>query len=243
MMVNRRQTKGAFMRKLLITAACLAGFAAGQMANALTLNFWQVPGADSPYNLSSQFSVEVTADADYFYFKFVNSGPFQSTISEMYWDDGLLPPPIFDPVLSSSGVDFQAYADPFDLPGGNTIHFEATKITNKNKPTLSGDETSQDYGIDPGEYATIKFKIAGGDYADLNALTEKLTDFSINPKGYMEPSVWVGIHVQDQTENDPPNANDGKSAAYVHKVPDGGTTAALLGLGLVGVGFLARRKI
>jgi len=196
----------------------------------MSLDFYRITD-NNPTDLSGQFSVDVTADASYFYFKFINSGPVESKITQLYWDDGLLPSAIFDAALSSPGVAFTSGATPSDLPGGNMVGFEATKeLSAQRDPNVN-------FGIGPYEYATIKFAI-GGAFPDLTSLEAALTDFTLNPKAYLEPTLWIGMHVQSQGLQ---STSDG----YVHtstRVPDGGATAALVGLGILGLGYISRRK-
>lgn len=228
------------MVKHLMVAACVGAMSLCSQANAVTLNFLKVPSATG-VDLASQFSVEVSADVNYFYFKFINSGPIGSTITDLYWDDGLLPPPIFDGALSSSGVNFVEYADPSNLPGGNSVGFEATDIPDgKGKPkTLSADPENVQEGIDPDEYAVIKFPITGSSYLNEDALVYALLDdVTLNPQGWYEPELWVGIHVQREL--------DGNSDSYVHRTrgtpsPDGGITILLVGLSMAGLALVARK--
>jgi hypothetical protein len=73
----------------------------------------------------SQLSVELTdAGSGLVDFTFTNNGSNDSTISEIYFDDGTLLG--IASIASPSGVAFSQGATPPDLPGGNAVGFDVT---------------------------------------------------------------------------------------------------------------------
>lgn len=223
------------MKKLLLIAACVVGMGMSQVARGdLILSFSRIT-ASGGYDVSGQLSVEVSYDNDWFYFLFKNTGKTGSTINEIYFDDGLLPPAVFDAARSSLGVSFtENDVRPGDLPSGNNVDFVANKFLSSEPVTNVAN------GVDPGEYAMIKFARGEGTFADWSALVTALTtEVTETGEDYPQPSLWIGMHV---TRIDGADATGKYSDAYVHGVPDGGLTAAMLGLGVLGVGYMARRK-
>ena len=86
--------------------------------------------------------------------------------------------------------------------------------------------------MNPGETLTITFNlVAGQDYDDVIAA---LALSGANPGVDVAGGLRIGIHVQGY-------AGD-TSEAFVNRVPDGGTTMSLLGLGLAGIGLLANGR-
>jgi len=95
------------------------------------------------------------------FFTFYNDGPEQSTISEIYFDDGTLLS--LAGIVESSGVDFSVGGSPPVLPGGNALDpdFETSFM-------VSADNPAPQKGVDPGESIGLLFNLQGGlTYADV----------------------------------------------------------------------------
>lgn len=209
-------------KKSFLLAAALMVFTSGA-ASAATISFFIVPGGSSSLDLSAQLRAEVTDEgAGLVGFTFYNDVGKQSSITDIYFDDGTLLD-IGAITSSGSGVSFTAPATPGDLPGGSSISpkFETTE-------QWSLDSTSPmvpQHGVDQlGEWVKVVFSLQSGqDYDDTLAA---LADGTLR----------LGLHVQA--------IEGGGSSSWVSNplgVPDGGTTALLLGLGMLGLGYARRR--
>lgn len=152
-------------------------------------------------------------------FTFANSGPADSSITDVYFDDGslLALAIVINDLLAPGIVDFSQDASPSNLPAANNITpaFVTTSGFNadSNPPT-------QPNGVNPGESLGIQFTLQGGQtYADL--LTE-LADGTLR----------IGIHVQGY-------ATGGSESLVNNPVPEPGT----FGLFGVGLGALALARL
>lgn len=220
------------LKKSRLVQVCTLALSLSQIGHAdLILDFFKVPSTTG-IDLSSQFEVSVSADDSGVLFTFKNKGP-DGTIGTIMFDDGLLSPSIFMPALSHGTVDFLP-KEGGTLGVANSVGFDSSKDLD------SRWDINVKYGIDSGEWATIKFDW-NENFPTLNDVEVALTDYSLNDKGYLEPSLWVGMHVQRELGDN--------SDTYVHKarlpgtpVPDNGTTMAMLGLGIVVLGYIAGRK-
>lgn len=145
-------------------------------------------------------------------FTFRNIGPANSSITDLYWDDGTLLGIAI--ITNGPGVDFSVGASPRDLPGGQNCSpaFEATQgfSADSNPP-------SQPNGVNPGEWVTVRFNLINGrTYAQTLAALDT-------------GELRIGIHVQGFAT--------GNSESFVLPSPG---AAAMLGMaGLVG---LRRRR-
>ena len=141
---------------------------------------------------------ETTAGAD---FKFTNTGPSASIISEIYFFDGvLLEISAIDE--SCSGVDFEDIGDkvsPGHLPGYDPDPLEVFRATEP--------ESGAHNGVDPDEWVTVSY-ILSGSFQDL---VDNLAN----------GDVAVGVHVTA--------FESGGSESFVN-IPEP-ATMALLGLG------------
>lgn len=213
-----------------------------QSLSAVPYGFDRISG-NASQNVESQLSVDVTSytpagSQQKVLFTFSNSGPIASSIADVYFDYSSL----FlgwqgagaarnnnhfidsDNNGGNAGVDFSAEASPANLPGGNTISFAADLGADSDSPVSAN-------GVNPGEtLGVILWLASGSSFADvISALNNS--------------SFRIGLHVQAI-------GSDGQSDAFVSivprtpppvQVPDAGTTVALLGAGMIGIGALRRR--
>jgi hypothetical protein len=199
---------------LLATAALFLGSGS---AAALTLGF-DCLSNNIAVNCDigeAQLSVEITAGpgANQVSFTFTNSGPEDSSIADVYFDDGTLLG--IASILDGTGVDFAEGASPGNPPAANDANpvFVASFAADSNPPV-------QPNGVNPGEMLTIVFDLQGG-------LTLADTEAAIG-----DGSLRIGIHVQGFEEED-------GSESFVN-VPEPGL-ALLLGAPLLALARSRRR--
>lgn len=184
---------------------------------ALTLSFSNISNND-PNDAEvgeAQLFVEVLDSGGQASFRFYNTGPEDSTISEIYFDDGSLLG--ISSVLDGSGVDFEEDANPPNLPDHNNISpaFQVTAgflAEAQPSPAING--------VDPGEEVTIIFDLQGAQTID-DVFDELATG-----------ALRIGIHVI--------SFPSGGSSSFVNNAVPEPSTMALLGLGTVAL--LARRR-
>jgi hypothetical protein len=130
----------------------------------------------------AQLQVELTGGpgANQVSFTFTNSGPADSSITDVYFDDDntLLS---LASIVDGSGVDFGASATPGNLPAGNNASppfVAAAGLDADSDPPVAPN------GVNPGEELTLIYDLLGGTtLADIEAA---LADGSLR----------IGIHVQ-----------------------------------------------
>ena len=171
-------------------------------------------------SLASQFSVDVTdpggGDA---LFTFYNDGPIESSITEIYFDDGsLLGPPT---VINNAFVNFIPGADPGNLPAGNTIGFTATAAL-----SAESDPENPINGVNPTEHMEIVFDLQGTQ--TFNDVLSEIYAGLANPEA--ENTLRIGIQVRGI------EGNDGDSDSFV-LTPE---PCSLL-LGSIGIGMVIAR--
>lgn len=215
------------MNKRLLTSLCALALAASQVANALaTYDFYNITGnnAVDAANGTAQLRVDVIdLESGQVGFKFYHVGSVPMSITDVYFDDGTLLG--IASISASTGVRFSQGASPPNLPGGNTVSppFETTAGF-----LADSDAPAQPNGVNPAaEWLQIEFNLIDGKtYADTIAALD-------GPIGVGD-DLRIGIHVQ--------GFQGGGSESFINRVPDGGVTAALLGLGILGLGLVARRR-
>lgn len=168
----------------------------------------------------AQLSVDVTdpLGANNVLFTFKNTGPFASSITDIYFDDGTLL--ALSTITNGPGVDFSVGAAPGNLPGGNALSpaFNNTAgfASDSNPPT-------QPNGVNPGEWVSILFTLQSGQ--EFNTVLDDLQSGALR----------IGIHVQGFAT--------GGSESFVHTSPiPEPEIYAMLGLGLGLMGWVGRRK-
>lgn len=206
------------MKKLLLIFSILL---TASTVFATTFSFQNITNnnATNAATGESQLFVNVTdAGSNLVSFYFGNTGPLASSITDIYFDSG--------PLLSISqinngpGVSFSQGASPPDLPGGNTVNFQATTglLADSDAPT-------QPNGVNPGEWVNIITNLVAG--SNFNAVLADLADGDLR----------IGIHVQGFA--------NGGSESFTNNgpkpVPEP-ATVLLLGAGLIGVTGYSRKK-
>jgi hypothetical protein len=183
-------------------------------------------------NVGSQLTVDVEAAAlnsTVVDFTFRNAGPLASSITDIYFEDGTLLG--ISTITNSAGVEFAVGASPGNLPSGQTASppFQATA-------GFTADSTSptQPNGVNPGEWVKITFNLINGrTYANTIAAIAA---------GAVDGGLRMGIHVQ--------GLSNGGSDSYINgpnpvpdpsSVPDGGTTAMMLGGALLAIAGVRRK--
>jgi hypothetical protein len=166
----------------------------------------------------AQLSVEVTAldptaagGANRVLFTFRNTGTAQSTISQIYFQDGALLE--ISEVINPSGVNFTGgTANPSNLPGGGTLDpaFVATLGF-----VAAATNPAPDNGVNPGEQVGIAFDLVGtlGFQDVLNALDLALSTPAAIPDT-TRLTLRIGLHVT--------NFANEASESFINGSGDGG---------------------
>lgn len=186
---------------------------------AATIGFTKITN-NGPDDVASQLFADVTdAGSGQVLFKFSNTGPLDSVIAQIYFDDdnsvlsNMSVLPDTDPA-TSPGVAFSSGANPANLPSGNTVSppFVADFAAGADNPAPQN-------GVNPTEMVGILFDgVFANVLADINS-----------------GALRLGLHVQAIGQT-------GNSDAFV-SVPEPGTAlnVAML-LAMVGCPMLRRRR-
>jgi len=211
-------------RKIFCTLATTMFFAIAGTAQAIPYGFTVVED-NSTIDPSLQLSVDVTAGGSGLtLFTFTNVGGLQSTITDIYFDWGNMSGLTFDSYSSTGEVNFDHFANPADLSGGQNIAFSADWSTDAASPAGTGKN-----GID---------NFTGTGVQD--SLTIAFTGLAFeNILSALDNGTYrIGLHVQGLA--------DGESESYVN---GGGTspvpepaTMLLFGTGVAGLAGFARKK-
>lgn len=221
------------VRKVLGLTTCVVVSAVAAQARAEIYGFSNISN-NSVVNAATagQFSVEVTGVGDDVLFTFTNTGPALSSITDVYFDDGVLQN-VVSISESGAGVNYSEGASPGNLPGGNSL----TPPFNADRRFFSLDSNSptQPMGVNPGEWISIRFNLDDGrTAADVIAGINSFLTTGVESVG----SIRIGIHVQ--------GFENGGSESFVNGPPPPpipAPAAALMGaIGLGIVGWRRRRE-
>ena len=153
-------------------------------------------------------------------FTFTNTGPFASSITDIYFDDANLLAAIASIDDSLPGVSFSNPAVPSNLPGANNL---AIPFVTTAGLSVDSDPPPMPNGVNPGEFLGVTFGLESG--RNFGSVIEDLASGNLR----------IGIHVQ--------GFENGGSEAFVNNgvIPAPGAIS-LVGLGVVVVGWLRARK-
>jgi len=168
----------------------------------------------------NQLLVDILAEsilANQVVFKFDNIGSEDSSITDVYFDDGtLLGTASID--NSNPGVSFSQNASPGNLPGGNDINPPFVAIAGF---TADSDSPIQLMGVNPGETVSIIFDLQSG--GTVQDVIDEINNDELR----------IGLHVQSFAT--------GGSESFVHAHIPEPATLTMLGLGALGI--FSRRRL
>lgn len=214
---------GALLRSAAVSATFALGLAGAAQAQNYSFSCVSGNSATNCATGTNQLSMTLTQGAGFVDFRFSNTGPRASSITDIYWDwaDGEA---LFDgsvgTISSSSGVSFNWGANPDNLPSGRSLtpRFSADLGADSNSPT-------QPNGVNPGEWVSFRF---------LTGVTSTATDL-------LNGDLRIGLHVQGFSNGGSESFVNGRSTPIASPAPEPETYAMMLA-GLAIVGGIARRK-
>jgi len=210
------------MLLVLVGSVCLlmAGQVQASLINYGTYGFENITHNNTTNATigENQLFVEVLAEsilANQVVFKFDNIGSEDSSITDVYFDDGILLGIAFID-NSNPGVAFSQNASPGNLPGGNEINPPFVGIAGF---TADSDSPIQLMGVNPDETVSIIFDLQSS--GTVQDVIDELNNDELR----------IGLHVQ--------SFSTGGSESFVH-IPEP-ITLTMLGLGALGV--FSRRRL
>jgi len=212
-------------RSLLFSLLAVLAFAPA--ASSTTIAFSQCVTDNNAGDCAiafDQISLDVTSDGDdQVLFDFANTGSEMLTLARIYFDDGSLMELLS--ISNGGGVNFtfDPFPGPNDLPGGENAldQFGNPDPFVTTLGFLSGATAPPPTnGLEPGENVVLTFELAQGQTID--DILAELGDGTLR----------VGVHLI--------NFASGGSESLT-TIPEPGTFA-MLGLGILGLGVIARRR-
>lgn len=215
-------TKANIIKALVVSAAL--SFTASSQAESI--GFTQLTGNTT--DISDQLTLNVSDAGGEVLFSFGNIGPISSSIAQIYFDDA---PPGAGNDLGFLGMitmidgdagEWRAYqGSPSDLPGGQGAVPPFTTGGDPIQYATASNPAPQN-GINVGESLNIYFT-----YKNAGTINDVISDL-------LSGALRIGLHVI--------SVGGGDSDSYITggretNVPDDGATIALLGLGLIAVGY------
>jgi len=213
----------SFIRSALTLAAAATFMAAGT-ANATTITFYKLTSQNGT-SVAAQLTVDVTEAANGTVdFTFHNDVGTASSITDIYFEDRTLL--ALSTVGNNSGVDFAPPAGPSELFGANLASF----VTN---PGLSAVSRNHGQGVNGAtEWVTINFTLQNGQ--TYTTIRDALTT------GDLRIGVQAALNNSAKGFDSYINNRLGSSNQLV-SVPEGGSTAALLGSVFLAFAVIRRR--
>ena len=208
------------MKKYTLLLIAIIFLIAGP-THAIQLGFYNITN-NNPLDAAigeSQLFVDVTdPGSNQVLFTFSNTGPAASSITDVYFDDGVLTS-VASIDNSDPGVSFSQGASPPNLPGANNV---SPPFVTTAGFAFDSDAPTQPNGVNPGEELGILFNLGSNSFADVIA---SLTNTGLR----------IGIHVQGFAS--------GGSESFVNNPVPEPATMLLLGSGLIGLAGFGRKKL
>jgi hypothetical protein len=222
-----------FPAALAATGMAVAVSAMPAQAITFTYDFFNITGnnAGDAAIGENQLFVDVTDSGSDVVFTFRNTGPEQSAIANIYFDDNGVPKTLqaLEAIINGTGVNFVAGGNPSDIPGGNdpAFNFTADFTTSASAPPPRN-------GVNPGEQVGFRFSLFQGITFD-----DVIADLN-------NGSLRLGMHVigfasggSESFINNPGDDPDPDP----QPVPEPATAAALGVLALGAFGALKKKKV